>query len=139
MLVRANSSECEFEMRRRYAIAVSALTLALHFGTPASAAAPTLEELGLIADLLDANDVEALRAYLLLRPWLLEGDTVLAELLREYMEESRDVAAFLGVRPSLPPDFLASMDESDDFEGFILRLPIISEEPDPGETPPELY
>jgi hypothetical protein len=87
-------------MRRRYGIAVSAMMLALQLGI-AEAAEPSLEQLEQISALLDSNDVEALRAYLLLRPALLEGEGTMPRLLREYLEMSRDLPAFLAA--PIPP------------------------------------
>ena len=86
-------------MRRRYGVVISAAVLALQLAGNAGAqvAAPDLEELETIAELLDANDVEGLRTYLMLNPDLLQGESELAVLLREYMEQSTDIAAFLSV------------------------------------------
>lgn len=85
-------------MRRRYGVLVSATALALQLSGDASAqgAAVELDELETISALLDANDVEALRNYIAIHPELVEGDSALARLLREYMDQSADMAAFLG-------------------------------------------
>ena len=120
----------ELGMRRRFGIAVSAMALAVQFGTPLSAAAPTLEELGAIDDLLDANDVEALRAYLLRRPELLEGETVLAQLLRDYLDETSDIASFLGIGPTKASEAFGP-DDTDDFEAGLVARNL--------QAPPELY
>lgn len=88
-------------MKRKFCVTVSAMILAVQLGSPLAAAEPTVEELSQIAAFLESNDVEALRAYILLRPELLEGDTPLAGLLREFMEESVNVAEYLGFEPNL--------------------------------------
>ena len=85
-------------MRRRYGVVISAAVLALQLAGSGSAqiAPPDLEELEIISALLDANDVAGLRRYLALNPELLEGESELAQLLRDYMEQSENMAAFLG-------------------------------------------
>ncbi len=88
-------------MKRKFGITVSAMILALHLGSPLAAQQASVEQLNEIAAYLATNDVEALRAYILLHPDLLEGDAPLAALLREFMEESVDVATYLGFEPDL--------------------------------------
>lgn len=85
-------------MRRRYGVLVSAAILALQLAGDVAAQETTVEldQLETISAFLDANDVEGLRSYLAVHPELLEGDGDLARLLREFMEQSADMAAFLG-------------------------------------------
>ncbi len=80
---------------------VSAMILAAQLGSPLAAAVPNTDELAEIAGYLESNDVEALRAFLLLHPELLEGDTQLSRLLAEFMSESEDMTGFLGLEPDL--------------------------------------
>ena len=87
-------------MKRRYAVAISAMILALPMADTAAAAEPSIEQLETISTLLDANDVRGLRSYLAANPELLEGTSPLAQLLAEYMVESSDMVAFLGISPS---------------------------------------
>lgn len=84
-------------MKRRYGIAISAMILAVQFAGPARATEPSVEQLERIATLLDANDVGGMRDFLDLHPELLDGETELARLLRQYMDESDDPIAFIGV------------------------------------------
>lgn len=86
-------------MKRRYGVLVSAAMLALQLSGDAGAQEATVEldELETISALLDANDVEGLRRYLAIHPELLQGESDLARLLREYMEQSQNMAAFVGV------------------------------------------
>lgn len=100
-------------MKRKFSVTVSAMILAVHLGSPVAAAEPSVEELNEIAAYLATNDVEALRAYILLRPELLEGDTPLAALLREFMEESVNVAEYLGFEPDLRDAIARGRDTSD--------------------------
>lgn len=98
-------------MKRRYGVVISAAMLALQLSGNAGAqvAAPALEELEAISALLDANDVEGLRAYLEIHPELLQGESELARLLRNYMLQSADMTAFLGIAE----DATASSDDDD--------------------------
>jgi len=88
-------------MKRKIGITVSAMMIAVKLGTPVAAAPPTLDQLTEIASLLSENDVAALRSFLLLHPELLEGDTTLARLLREFMDSSGDVTTFLAFESDL--------------------------------------
>lgn len=88
-------------MKRKFAITVSAMMLAAQLGSPLAAEEPSLEQLTEISALLAGNDVQALRAYLSLRPELLEGNTPLNALLREFMADSEDLAEYLGFEPDL--------------------------------------
>ena len=103
-------------MRRRLGIVVAAMIVASQLGRPAVAEQPTLEQLGLMADYLEDNDIEALRAFLLLHPELLEGETPLAGELRRFMGETESVSDYLAFEPSLrdafePPDPPDAIDE----------------------------
>ena len=88
-------------MKRKFGTTISAMMLAVHLGSPLAAAEPTLEQLGVIADYLEANDVEALRAYVLLHPELLDENSQLAALLRQFTEDSVNVTEYLGFEPDL--------------------------------------
>ncbi len=88
-------------MKRKIGITVSAMMIAVKLGTPVAAAPPTLDQLTEIAALLADNDVSALRAFLLLHPELLDGDTTLARLLTEFMDSSGDVTTFLAFESDL--------------------------------------
>ncbi len=91
-------------MKRRYAVAVSAMILALPFGNTASAADPSLEELEVIQELLEGNNVERLRRYIAERPELLEGYTSLSQLLVQFMAESVNVISYLGLNSTSDDD-----------------------------------
>ncbi len=118
-------------MKRRYGVLVSAAVLALQLSGDAAAQVPAveLEELETISALLDANDVEGLRTYLAVRPELLQGGSDLARLLREYMEQSADVAAFVGVWEDAAG---VAGDDSD-------AGPAAGEAPDAGDPVASLY
>lgn len=88
-------------MRRRVSITVSAMILAAQLGSPLAAAEPSLDQLSEIAELLDDNDVAALRGYLQLNPDLLDGGTELSALLRDFMDDSTNVTKFLAIEPNL--------------------------------------
>lgn len=77
------------------------MMLAVQLGSPLAAAEPTMEQLGLLAGYLEGNDIEALRAYVLLHPELLDERSQLALLLRRFMKESVNVAKYLGFEPDL--------------------------------------
>lgn len=87
-------------MRRRYGIAISAMILTIQFADVALASEPTLEQLQTISELLDSNNVQSLRLYLAQNPELLDGNSELAQLLEQYMQETDDIVGFLGVEPS---------------------------------------
>jgi hypothetical protein len=99
-------------MRRKAAVTVTAMMLAASLGSPLSAAQPTVEQLGVIADLLEANDVQGLRDYLDLYPELAQGETTLALLLRRFLVESA-AARYFTFRPNLS-DAVNSSDGSVD-------------------------
>lgn len=92
-------------LRRKVAVTVSAMMIAAKLGSPLMAAAPTSEQLGEIAAYLETNDVQGLRDYLDGNPDLTEGDTTLARLLREFLDESANVGTFLGFQPDLSDSF----------------------------------
>lgn len=75
-------------MRRRILVAVTALMLAGRLGSSYSMAQPTSDELSLIAEYLDANDVQGLRNYLKAHQELTQGNSSLAGLLRRFLVES---------------------------------------------------
>lgn len=89
-------------MKRRYAVAVSAMILAAQLGGPSQADEPTLRQLETISSLLDSNDVRSLRLYLSANRDLLDGSSELSQLLSDFMDESDDVAAVIGVRRERP-------------------------------------
>lgn len=91
-------------MKRRYAVAVSAMIMALPFGDGASAQGPSLEQLETIQELLEGNNVERLRDYIAERPELLEGYTSLAQLLAQFMAESINVIGYLGIESTADDD-----------------------------------
>lgn len=93
--------------KRKLALAVAAMVLAVQVGGHATAA-PNLEQLNEIAELLGRNDVEALRAFVEENQDLLEGESTLSTLLRRFMAESADITTFLGMEPDLD-DALAQM------------------------------
>lgn len=88
-------------MFRTFGITVSALILAAQLGSPLSAAEPSLDELSTIAGFLSNNNVRGLRAYLTQHPDLLQEDTTLAALLRDFMKQSENMNTFLGFQPGL--------------------------------------
>ncbi len=81
-------------MRRRILVAVTALMLAGRLGSSYSMAQPTSDELSIIADYLDANDVQGLRNYLKSHQELTEGNSSLAGLLRRFLIESAAPTGF---------------------------------------------
>ena len=83
-------------MRRKVVVTVSAMIVAAQLGSPLAVAQPTVAQLGEIAGYLEANDVDGLRGYLDANPDLVEGDTTLAGLLRQFLSESADVTTYLG-------------------------------------------
>ena len=127
-------------MRRRLGVAVTALMVALQFGSAGHGAEPNLEELGVIAGYLDSNDVEGLRQFLRLRPELMEGETPLATLLREFMNESRDLASFLSLAPEALRRASGPDDNEGDRAGAFGDAPDVDPEPDlaaPDIDPPD--
>lgn len=83
-------------MNRKIGITVTAMLLAVHLGSPLAAEQPTTEQLSQIAAYLAGNDVSALRSYLLAHPDLLEEQSPLAGLLREFMTDSENLSGFVG-------------------------------------------
>ncbi len=92
-------------MRRKVVVTVSAMMIAAKLGSPLMAAAPSSEELGEIANYLESNDVQGLRDYLESNPGLVDGNTTLARLLREFLAESANVGTYLGFKPDLSNSF----------------------------------
>ena len=86
---------------RRILVAVTALMLAGRLSSTYSLAQPTSEELSVIADYLEANDVQGLRGYLKAHPELIEGNTSLAVLLRRFFIESAAPNNFFKFDPNL--------------------------------------
>ncbi|NBB71988.1 MAG: hypothetical protein GVY33_16955 [Alphaproteobacteria bacterium] len=78
------------------------MILAAQLGSPLAAAEPTVEQLGRIEAFLADNDVAGLRAYIDRNPELLEGDTEMARLLREFLRESGELPGYLGYRDDAP-------------------------------------
>ncbi len=70
------------------------MILAMQLGSPV-AAEPTIEQLTEIRELLAANDVAALRAYVARNPELAEGNDDLAILLRKFMLEAKHLPNYL--------------------------------------------
>jgi hypothetical protein len=83
---------------RTFAASVSALILATQLGSPLLSAEPDLEQLSRIEALLTENDVAGLRDYIARNPELLEGDTEMAQLLRQFLRASDELPAYLGYR-----------------------------------------
>lgn len=118
-------------MKRRYGIAISAMILAVQFAGPVRADEPTVEQLEQIAVLLDGNDVRGMRAFLDRHPELMEGETELAQLLRQYMDESQDPLAFIGV-----PENRRSGGGDNDQDRLRAALPDAGAELDPSGVEP---
>lgn len=89
--------------RRKLASSISALILATQLGSPLLSAEPTLEQLDRIEALLAENDVAGLREYIERNPELLEGDSEMAELLREFRRASDELPAYLGYQGDEAP------------------------------------
>lgn len=89
------------------------MVVASQLGAPAVSEQPTLDQLALMASYLEDNDIEALRAFLLLHPELLEGEAPLAAELRRFMDETQNVSGYLAFEPDLRdavrPDTLPSI------------------------------
>lgn len=90
--------------RRKLASSISALILATQLGSPLLSAEPTLEQLNRIEALLAENDVAALRAYVERNPELLEGESEMARLLREFLRASGELPAYLGYQRGEVPE-----------------------------------
>ena len=128
--------------KRKLGVAVSAMILAVHLGAPV-AAEPSLEQLTEIATILTDNDVAALCGYLDANPELLEGETQLAALLRQFQRESRDLTSCLGIEPNLRDALLLNpalpqLEEQGSDSGEEEEPPPIEEPappPDPAEGP----
>lgn len=87
--------------RRHLAALIGGLLLGAQLGTVELAAAPTLDQLATMSEILAANDVAGLRAFVEANPDLLAGEDTIALLLRRFMEESRDIARFIAITPDL--------------------------------------
>lgn len=87
--------------RRRLAALIGGLLLGAQLGTLQVAATPTLDQLATMSEILAANDVAGLRAFVEVNPDLLAGEDTIALLLRRFMEESRDIARFIAITPDL--------------------------------------
>jgi hypothetical protein len=88
-------------MRRRLAIAVSAMLLGAQIGSPVAAEEPSVEDLTTISQLIEAGDLEALILFLSENPHLMEGDSLIARRLREFMAAAQDVATYLAFDPPI--------------------------------------
>lgn len=102
-------------MKRKVGITVSAMLLATQLGSPAMAQTTSDDKLGAIAGYLENNQFEALRAFLQANPELLLGDTALAVLLREFMDDSGSITTYLGVEPDLRDALRDSRSGNDGF------------------------
>lgn len=119
-------------MRRRLAIAVSAMLLGAQIGSPAAAEEPSVEELTIISQLIEAGDLEALILFLSENPHLMEGDSLIALRLREFMAAARDVATYLAFDPPIRRAIARQLlDEGSSFERDVAR----ADGPDPEEAP----
>jgi hypothetical protein len=94
--VRTGSGE---SMKTRLGVAVAALMLGAQLGSPAAAQEPSLEQLALISQYIEANDLESLISFIAANPELLEGETALAVRLREFMIAAGDLSRFLAFDP----------------------------------------
>jgi hypothetical protein len=94
--------------RRKLASSISALVLAVQLGSPLAVAEPNLDQLSRIEALLAENDVAGLRAYIERNPELLEGDSEMAQLLRQFLQDTEQLPSYLGYRgdevPAGDPD-----------------------------------
>jgi hypothetical protein len=88
-------------MKTRLGVAVAALMLAAQLGSPAAAQEPTLEQLELISQYIDAGDLEALIRFIAANPELLEGETAIAIRLREFMIAAGDLSRYLAFDPQV--------------------------------------
>jgi hypothetical protein len=82
-------------------VAVAALMLGAQLGSPAAAQEPTLEQLELISQYIDAGDLESLIRFIAANPELMEGETAIAIRLREFMIAAGDLSRFLAFDPQL--------------------------------------
>jgi hypothetical protein len=88
-------------MKTRLGVAVAALMLGAQLGSPAAAQQPTLEQLELISQYIDAGDIESLIRFIAANPELMEGETAIAIRLREFMIAAGDLSRFLAFDPQL--------------------------------------
>jgi hypothetical protein len=88
-------------MKTRLGVAVAALMLGAQLGSPAAAQEPTLEQLELISQYIDAGDIESLIRFIAANPELMEGETAIAIRLREFMIAAGDLSRFLAFDPQL--------------------------------------
>jgi hypothetical protein len=86
-------------VKRRIGATVSAMIVAMQLGSPLSAE-PTVEQLDDIKAMLSENDIAALRTYLKSNPELLDGESQLAALLRQFMLESKHLPNYLSDSPT---------------------------------------
>lgn len=77
------------------------MLLAAQLGSPLAAEEPNVDQLAAIAGYLENNEVEQLRAFLQFNPELMEGETPLAVLLRDFMAESGNLTTYLGFRSQI--------------------------------------
>lgn len=87
-------------VRRRIGATVAAMLVAVQLGSPLAAAEPTIVQLNTIKTMLADNDVAALQAYLQGNPELLEGDSQLSTLLRQFLLEARRLPGYLSDSPT---------------------------------------
>jgi hypothetical protein len=88
-------------MKKRLGVAVAAMLLGAQIGSPAAAAEPDVEQLALISGYIETGDLEALIQYLTENPELMEGDSVIAVRLREFMNAAENFAAYLAFDPPM--------------------------------------
>ena len=89
---------------RKFVSLASAMILAAQLGSPLAAAEPTLEQLRRIEAYLAENDVAGLRTYIDRHPELLEGESEMARLLREFRRETEELPGYLGYQEDAGPD-----------------------------------
>ncbi len=88
-------------MKTRLGVAVAALMLGAQLGSPAAAQQPTLEQLELISQYIDAGDLDSLIRFIAANPELMEGETAIAIRLREFMIAAGDLSRYLAFDPQL--------------------------------------
>lgn len=88
-------------MKKRLAVTVAALLLGAQMSGKSDAAEPTIDQLEVISALIERGEIETLVVYLAENPQLTEGDSPVAVLLRQFLEEAQSLADVLAFDPPL--------------------------------------
>lgn len=82
---------------KKLAVMAAAMAVASQIGSPQAVAAPNMEDLQMVRQMIANDEFTNLRSFIDENPQVLEGDTDFARVLREYYQQATNVIDDLGV------------------------------------------